>query len=96
MTNPPTPVFLTPWLDRAGRLSPHKLLTFIALFGPALWIIVQWRFSWLGSKPVTEAIHQTGLWAVRFLLLSLAVTPLREIYDGAYARVSADAQSSLA
>jgi sulfoxide reductase heme-binding subunit YedZ len=26
---------------------------------------------------VTEAIHQSGLWAIRFLVLTLAVTPLR-------------------
>ncbi|MDY0881591.1 sulfite oxidase heme-binding subunit YedZ [Dongia soli] len=33
----------------------------------------------LGAMPVTEALHQIGLWAVRFLLLSLAVTPFRRI-----------------
>lgn len=33
----------------------------------------------LGSKPLTYAIHDTGDWAVRFLLISLAVTPLRSI-----------------
>jgi sulfoxide reductase heme-binding subunit YedZ len=30
---------------------------------------------------VTEAIHEAGTWAIRFLLLSLAVTPLRRIAD---------------
>lgn len=33
----------------------------------------------LGAMPVTEALHQIGLWAVRFLLLSLAITPFRRI-----------------
>lgn len=68
-----------PWLDRAGRPSLLKFATFIGLFLPGLWIALQWQQGWLGPKPVTEAIHGTGQWAVRFLLLSLAVTPLRRI-----------------
>lgn len=31
----------------------------------------------LGARPVTEAIHQLGLWTIRLLFLSLAITPLR-------------------
>lgn len=68
-----------PWLDRAGRLSLLKLVTFVGLFLPGLWIALEWQQGWLGPKPVTEAIHGTGQWAVRFLLLSLAVTPLRRV-----------------
>ena len=33
----------------------------------------------LGANPVTELEIQTGLWALRFLAITLAVTPLREI-----------------
>lgn len=68
-----------PWLDRSGRLSPLKLAVFGALFGPGLWIAIAWATDALGAKPLTEAIHQSGDWAVRFLLISLAVTPLRRI-----------------
>jgi methionine sulfoxide reductase heme-binding subunit len=68
-----------PWLDRCGRLSALKLTVFVALFVPGLWIALQWQQGWLMPKPVTEAIHQTGDWAVRFLLLSLLVTPLRRV-----------------
>jgi methionine sulfoxide reductase heme-binding subunit len=66
-----------PWLDRSGRLSALKLIVFTVLFLPALWIALQWQLGWLMPKPVTEAIHQSGDWAIRFLLLSLLVTPLR-------------------
>jgi sulfoxide reductase heme-binding subunit YedZ len=31
----------------------------------------------LGPEPIDTLTHTTGLWALRFLLLSLAVTPLR-------------------
>jgi methionine sulfoxide reductase heme-binding subunit len=66
-----------PWNDRAGRLSGLKLAVFVYTLVPLTWLAVQAPLGWLGSKPLTEAVHQTGDWAVRFLLLSLAVTPLR-------------------
>jgi len=33
----------------------------------------------LGGRPLNEIIHATGLWAIRLLLISLAITPLRQI-----------------
>ncbi|MCW6506468.1 protein-methionine-sulfoxide reductase heme-binding subunit MsrQ [Lichenifustis flavocetrariae] len=68
-----------PWRDRAGRLSWLKAVTFACLFLPGLLIALSWGAGWLGPKPVTDAIHSTGEWAVRFLIFSLAVTPLRRI-----------------
>jgi sulfoxide reductase heme-binding subunit YedZ len=70
---------LYPWLDRAGRLSPLKLATFLLVLAPALWIAWLWATQGLGPKPVTEAIHRTGDWTVRLLIATLAVTPLRRI-----------------
>lgn len=34
----------------------------------------------LGSNPIKAAEHFTGEWALRFLVLSLAVTPLRQLF----------------
>ena len=68
-----------PWLDRSGRLSILKLVCFGATVLPGLWIALALVEGWLEPKPITEAIHQSGTWAVRFLLISLAVTPLRRI-----------------
>ena len=68
-----------PWRDRKGRLSWLKSLTLLALWLPLAWLL--WRF-WtgdLGAKPVTEALHFTGLWSVRLLLITLTITPLRLI-----------------
>ena len=73
------PAKAQPWLERSGRLSWLKLVVFVLLFTPGLWIAVALQAGWLGPKPVTEAIHGTGEWAVRFLLISLAVTPLRRV-----------------
>lgn len=33
----------------------------------------------LGANPIEELLHQLGLWGLRFLLLTLAVTPLRRL-----------------
>jgi sulfoxide reductase heme-binding subunit YedZ len=68
-----------PWHDRAGRLSPLKLATFLLVLAPAAWIAWLWASQGLGPKPVTEAIHRTGDWTVRLLIATLAVTPLRRI-----------------
>jgi sulfoxide reductase heme-binding subunit YedZ len=48
---------------------------------PGLWIAWSWSHGQLGPRPVTEAIHETGTWAIRFLMISLAITPLRRIVD---------------
>lgn len=70
-----------PWLDRAGRLSWLKLAVFLACIAPALYLAAAFRLDALGAKPITALIHATGEWAVRFLLFSLAISPLRRIAD---------------
>ena len=76
---PSVPALAFPWLDRAGRLSGLKLATFLLALAPGLWLAGAYALDALGAKPITALIHGTGEWAVRFLLLSLAVTPLRRI-----------------
>ena len=76
---PATPAFSAPWRDRAGRVSGLKLATFLFALAPGLWLAAAYGLDALGPKPITALIHSTGEWAVRFLLLSLAVTPLRRI-----------------
>ena len=67
------------WTDRAGRFSPLKLTVFLCCIGPMLLLAMMALTGDLGSKPLTYAIHDTGDWAVRFLLISLLVTPLRSL-----------------
>jgi len=68
-----------PWNDRAGRFSTLYALAFLLTITPALWLAWDAATGMLGPRPVTEAIHRTGDWAVRLLLLSLLLTPLRRI-----------------
>ncbi len=65
-----------PWNERNGRFSPLKAVVLAGLFVPAGWIVFLAATGALDPKIVTEMIHRTGLWAIRFLLLSLLVTPL--------------------
>ncbi len=54
-----------------------RILIFLLALGPAAWLFFgAWRNS-LGPDPQEVLLHQTGIWALRFLLLTLAATPLR-------------------
>ncbi len=68
-----------PWLDRAGRLSLLKLVAFLLAVAPAIYLAGAYAANALGPKPITALIHGTGEWTIRFLLASLAVTPLRRV-----------------
>jgi methionine sulfoxide reductase heme-binding subunit len=68
---------MLPWTDRTGRFVPLKCVAFAGVLVPAAWIVIEASFGWLGERPIMEAIHQSGLWAVRLLAVTLAVTPLR-------------------
>lgn len=67
------------WHDRRGRFSPLRAVTLALLVAPLLGLIYFTATHDLGPRPRTEAIHEMGLWAIRFLLLSLFVTPMRRI-----------------
>jgi sulfoxide reductase heme-binding subunit YedZ len=68
-----------PWNDYSRKLSPLKLTVFIALFLPAGWTAIAFVSGNLGARPLTEAIHQQGLWTIRLILIALSITPLRAI-----------------
>jgi sulfoxide reductase heme-binding subunit YedZ len=56
-----------------------KPLVFFACLSPALLLV--WR-AWgerLGPNPVEALSHASGDWALRLLLLTLAITPLRRL-----------------
>ncbi len=78
---PARPRFLPPWRDRQGRLSPLKSSVLLGACVPAILIGYWWLNGDLGPRTVNAAIHLTGLWTVRFVLLSLAVTPARVVFD---------------
>lgn len=62
---------------RPARRPPIWALYVVGL-APAAWGFYLGATNQLGADPVREFEHLLGLWAVRFLILTLAVTPLRE------------------
>ncbi|MBX3581070.1 MAG: sulfoxide reductase heme-binding subunit YedZ [Rhizobiaceae bacterium] len=70
---------MMPWTDRAGRFSALKAFVLLGCCMPAVWIVGRAITGDLDPRPFDEAILRTGDWAIRFLWLSLAVTPLRYI-----------------
>jgi sulfoxide reductase heme-binding subunit YedZ len=67
--------------ERSGRWSPVKIAAFTAAVLPALWIAYQAVTDDLGPRPYTEAIHQAGDWTLRFLLITLAISPAQRILN---------------
>jgi sulfoxide reductase heme-binding subunit YedZ len=72
---------MQPWLDYGGRLSPLKLLVFVSLFLPGAWIAWALGTGQLGAEPIKAALHEIGLWTIRFLLITLAITPARATFN---------------
>ena len=58
-----------------------RLVALVLLCLPDLHLAWRWFADDLGARPVTEATHVTGDWAVVFLLLSLALTPARATFE---------------
>ncbi len=72
---------LAVWRDHAGKLSALKLAALAVVLWPGALLLVRLVVGDLGGRPITQMIYGTGDWAVRFLLASLAVTPLRTVFD---------------
>ena len=64
-----------PWLLRAWV----KPLVFVACLAPLAWLVVAAASNALGANPAEALIRGLGEWALRFLCLALAVTPLRQL-----------------
>jgi sulfoxide reductase heme-binding subunit YedZ len=70
-----------PWRDRRGRFMPLKAAVLTSLLIPGALYGFWLATGQLGGRPVMEVIHGTGLWAIRFLLISLAITPFARALD---------------
>ncbi|MCI2246105.1 protein-methionine-sulfoxide reductase heme-binding subunit MsrQ [Xanthomonas sp. PPL568] len=64
----------------AAKAVVHTLaLAPMEYLGWQFWQVWQTGSDALGADPVAEVEHRTGLWALRLLLLTLAITPLRQL-----------------
>ena len=56
-----------------------KILIFFLSLLPIFIIFYQIAFNQLGPEPVKEITHVTGQWTLRFIIITLAMTPLQKI-----------------
>ena len=56
-----------------------KPVTFLVAFLPFACLVYGASTDSLGTNPVESMTHQTGEWALRFLLITLAISPLRRM-----------------
>ena len=65
-----------PWRDLP---HPPKIVVYIVGFVPAVWWFWLGVTDRLGADPMRALEHALGLWALRFLIFTLAITPLRQL-----------------
>lgn len=63
------------------RYRAHSVWALYALgLLPGLYAFYQGIYGGLGADPVRAFEHLLGIWALRFLCLGLAITPLRDLF----------------
>mgnify|MGYP004711351917 FL=1 len=60
----------------AKQITVLKILLHLAGFLPFLWLLLSIDQGWFSADPAKDIQHFTGRMALKFLLASLAVTPL--------------------
>lgn len=74
-----------PWRPGRGALIATKTVVHLLALTPAAILAWQIRQEFLtgsgglGADPVAEIEHRLGLWALRMLMITLAITPLRQL-----------------
>jgi sulfoxide reductase heme-binding subunit YedZ len=75
-------------LSRAAQWTPPRWVApvvVVAALAPGLWQSFAlasdflWGTRYLGSDPIETLEHSTGIWAIRFVMVTLAITPLRRL-----------------
>lgn len=62
------------WKDRLISLA-----VWLACLSPLIWFGVQGFTGDLGANPIQYVLRQLGVWALRFVCISLAITPLARL-----------------
>ena len=68
------------WIARRYKLLQHaaaKPLLFMLCLLPLVWLVYAALANQLGANPAEALVRKTGDWTLRFICMTLAVTPLR-------------------
>lgn len=66
-----------PSRKRFDRIATSKPFVFALCLLPLTWLVWDTLHGQLGTDPVARLEHRSGIWALRLLLATLAITPLR-------------------
>lgn len=69
----------SPWTKAASFLL--CLLPFLLLLWPFYKLVTTGDAPEFGANPVEYITHDTGNWTIRFLLIALAITPARKLFN---------------
>src|SRR5436309_10344575 len=56
-----------------------KPIVFIVSLGPVAWLVWAALTGNLSANPLSDLTNETGVWTLRFLCITLAITPLRRM-----------------
>ncbi len=56
-----------------------KVVAFIAALGPVAWLVWAALTGNLSANPLSDITNETGVWTLRFVCITLAITPLRRV-----------------
>jgi methionine sulfoxide reductase heme-binding subunit len=73
-----SPPFTPTWTLKS---SSEKRLVFALCLAPFFWLVWQALTDGLGANPIEAATRFLGDWALRFLLITLAVTPITRLFS---------------
>ena len=54
-----------------------KPIVFVAALGPLTWLVYNMVWGDLGANPIETITNTTGIWTLRFIVITLAITPVR-------------------
>jgi methionine sulfoxide reductase heme-binding subunit len=54
-----------------------KPVVFLACLGPAAWLLCRALWGELGVNPLETLTNETGIWTLRLLVATIAITPIR-------------------
>ncbi len=60
-------------------IKTTKPLVFLLCLAPLAWLVWRLLSGAASANPIETVIHDTGDWALRLLLITLAITPLRRL-----------------
>lgn len=69
-----------PKISAATRLRLLRTALYVVGLMPAAWILYLGFTNQLGANPIRTMEQELGIWALRFLIATLTVTPLRELF----------------